>query len=572
MITSLLTNFSSNSVLMTEFRQYLFEHLRIEVANHITQKNTYRSHWRSSKDLITWGIKWKSHQYKQGGRNVLYCENAQIKQNQGIYVDSKGYFSDSSIVLNKEYDIEPSDKERQDLRDHIAQHYKGHLFGDYSYDPDGPILIPMQMNKDATMRHYFPLCKSTERIKHHLDFAIQHLPKGTNAIVRSHPKEKNFPDCKIPNYFHIESSGNIQSVLKKCSGVVAVNSTVVTEALLFGLPVATLGRNIFTGSKCVLDCSGDPEKIRDILKFKPKMKDIENYLCAVMRRQLPYDSTIENTLKNPSIQEWLQVVAQNDDKRPINFDMGKSLPKPKNKSKVVIVAGKHEPRRRKPKPEDIIPAIHINYHYDIALISPSRAGRNYVGSIIKNHPQIDASRVGIFDILDPEIEGIINNTRCKKILLFKENLFENYVSHYIWKRCGGNSEGINSQFKIDEYTCMRWIVANREAFVKLQAKMSYCIPFFTLNEEKINDLFNNLEVAGLLSMSPNTKKCPFENKKDQIRNYEAMENQIQAKIGVSIWSEDSAGKDGLTHCGNCHNETIDKASKLNRCLHCGQRN
>jgi len=570
MITSILTSHINRSVMMKELRHYLTNDLKIIVVDNITTKNSYGKLWREAQDLITWGVKWSSPQYKRGGRNVLFCENGQLNQKY-LYVDNVGYFSHSSIVEHKEYFVEPNKSEVDNLKSHILKLY-GHKFGRFSFNPDGPILVPLQMNRDATMRHYFPGGKkNSDRVKAHIQYCIDNIPKGETVIIRCHPREKGFPEgIKLPNNFHIDNSGSIKDRLKECKAVVAVNSTVVTEALIYGLPVATLGNNIFTGANVTLNCANDPTRIKRILKYRPKIKDIKKYFCAVLRRQLPYNSPIEETLKNPSIQEWLQVVMENRHKRPLNFDMGNGLPKPKNKCKIVMIAGKHEETPRKRRKPDIR-MIKINYDYDITVISASRAGKKYLGSIIANHPQIDETRVGILDIQDDEVEAVLNNKKCQNILLYKEDLFENYISHYIWERWGSDKP-TNQKFSLDEFTCMRWIVATREKFNKYQGKALLSIPFSNLDDQKINDLFNMLEVSGLLTMSPNTQKCGITNKQELIRNYDEIKNQVMAKVGLSIWSKESAGNNDLTHCGNCHNETIDRASKLNRCLHCGIRN
>ena len=573
MIVSLLTRNHDESKMMIDFRDYLKKQFKADVHNFVTTKDGYAQHWNDADDLITWGVKWHSEHYKRNDKNVLFLENCFLKQGTAISSNISGYFACSSIVKNKEYLLEPSSTEKKRLRAHIKRYYQ-HKFGEHAYDPKGPVLIPLQMNNDATMKHYFPMCDTDQRVYRHLELCIDNIPDSIDVMVRSHPKEtKYFPeDMDLPQNFRIDNSDNIKSVLPKCSGVIAVNSTVALEALIFGLPVATLGRSVFTGSDCVLDCSDEPGLMCDIKEFKPDMNKIEKLLCAIMRHQIPYGTTLEQLLRFPAIKDWLKIVAKRENKRLVSADKSEIDAHDfyiKNKSKIVM----HAPKKRKQaKKKEVIQFPVVNTLYHTAVISASRAGRMYLGTILGNHPQIDLMQVGIFE-LHSDYQPVLNDPKCTKILVYKEDVFENYISHYLYERCRGNWKALkNQRFTLDKHKAMHWMIETRERYNEIKEFMTECIPFLSLNEEKINDLFNKLNVTSLLSLDPNTKKCPVENRNELIRNYDTIKETIENTIGLSIHSELTAGNEKITHCRNCKNRTIDKACEFNRCLHCGQKN
>ena len=87
-----------------------------------------------------------------------------------------------------------------------------------------------------------------------------------------------------------------------------MNSTVATEALGLGMPVAVLGKSTYAGSEVLLDCSDKPELLAGILDFQPEEYAILQYLAAVLRHQIPYRGTDigEIVRTHPSIKVFIE--------------------------------------------------------------------------------------------------------------------------------------------------------------------------------------------------------------------------------------------------------------------------
>jgi len=266
-------------------------------------------------NLITWGVKWKSSQYKRGNRNVLFLENGLLCQRKGIYVDNHGYFADSSLVTEERNKADYTPEEAEAMAT-LARSCFGFKIGEVNHNPDGPILIAMQMNGDAPMRYHFPAVKRFQgnRKETFLNLLVEHMPKGRPVILRPHPKEKGLPEgWKLPEGWTLEipgakGVGDVYKTIKRCSAVVTVNSTVATEALTSGIPVATFGYGSYKGAGVTLDCAHEHEALQGILDYTPDPEASMRYLCAVMRdHQLPYrHRNFEELLdKCTPFQNWL---------------------------------------------------------------------------------------------------------------------------------------------------------------------------------------------------------------------------------------------------------------------------
>jgi len=533
--------------------------------NNFKARDSYRKRWRSATDLITWGVKWKCSQYRRGGKNVLYCENGLLKQSQGIYINTNGYFGSSSIVQDKEYLIEPTDEEKENLKSHIKKCFNIDFNKERQYDPNGPILVPLQMNRDASMRHYFPFCKSPERVATHLQACFDNMPKTWDMIIRNQPREKRLPaNIQIPRNYIIDNSGDFMSMAKKCSGIIAVNSTVVTECLALGIPVATLGRGAFYGSNVTLDCSSKPERISDVRFFEPNFDDIERYLCAVLRHQISYNSPIHETLKYKSIIKWLDILTRSRNKKIIE------VLKPKKKSEIEIsVPNKNiqeeinkkkiAAKKKKVKTESL---------YDFVFISHERGGKRYLSSIFKNHLQVNSSKVGVFSIHD-DIEVFLKDNKCKVINSYKNNLFNAYCSMLINEK---NPDYLpHIRLRLNKTKCMQWMIKTREKIRFLEKKCDLSLNLEELTKDKIDDLFINLELMALLSLNTKTKKNNLD-LSTTIKSYNEIKREIEMSIGLYKDSESILSDPSILRCRRCKNKSIDKSSTDNSCLHCGYKN
>jgi len=331
--------------------------------------NDYWDRWRKASNLITWGIKWTSERYRKPtgmykkGKNTLYVENGLFDQKRGLYVDHLGYFSDSSMVIDGTNAADYTEAEAKHLSSFTRRSW-GYNFGE-ECNPDGPIIVAVQTNNDAPMRHHFPggvgATGKQSRKKAFLELCREHLPRDREVIIRPHPKERDLPDgFKMPDNWRIDDhKRRIYPMLREASAVVAVNSTVATEAMALNIPVATLGTGSWTGTEASLDCSQDASLVAGILDTVPDMEARTRYLCEILRNhQIPYGGkNIPGFLdRSNSVDQWIKNLHHIDEapkyRRNIPQDGKETETKPKAEAQDVPAKRKaraQRRRRRKPR-------------------------------------------------------------------------------------------------------------------------------------------------------------------------------------------------------------------------------
>ena len=213
----------------------------------------------------------------------------------GIWVDSRGWFSESSLCKDRHFaePYTPDDYKR--LSELVKRKFKWEMF--QGGDPNGPIMYAVQSLSDAPVKYHYPL-------RHHrhedatmltLGFLKQFLP-DRQLIIRPHPKFWSQWTQRLETYkqnmrkgWTVDQTPNIYDTLKKCSAVVSVGSTVLTEALALGIPCAALGDGAYTGSESIMECSHAPDKLAKILSWVPERDKVLGYLCSIIRdHQIPF--------------------------------------------------------------------------------------------------------------------------------------------------------------------------------------------------------------------------------------------------------------------------------------------
>lgn len=233
----------------------------------------------SYSNIITWGMKlpWKWYKSKKG-KNFLFIENGLLSQKNGMYIDHSGWFGDSSIC--KEPQPEPTNEEITALENKVKEIWDKEL---YQYEgSSGPILFAAQMKRDMGPKHYF-------NGKFYDVFPLLHSDyRNENLVIRKHPRERlNRERIKMSDKWCFDkSSGNIYDRLKDFSKVVSINSTLLIESAVLGLPVHSYGRHVYDG----FNLSDKADRTR--------------FLCAVLRHHIPYKSGVSVIENSESFQIW----------------------------------------------------------------------------------------------------------------------------------------------------------------------------------------------------------------------------------------------------------------------------
>jgi len=522
------------SVTRTKMFRSLREHLQKDLGFVVNVDKTtpnYTKKWRASNNLISWGVKWSTKRYKAGGKNVLHIENGLYHQNSGVSCDHMGYFYDSSIVQEKKYFIQPSTQDLTLLKNQTKRCFKVDYDHTPKYNPNGPILVCLQLNGDASMLHHFPLCKGSQRNDYFIQECIKNLPKNHPVILRFHPRDKRKQTrVKLPKHWTINNSGRFMDQAKKCSALVVVNSTVATEALCLGIPIATFGQSTFYGSQTTLDCSRRSANVNGIFDFKADWDKIDSYLCAILRGQLMFNYGKDKVLQHESVQKFIQVA------------LGRT------ERKLLPVKNKEE------KPEE------PKRLCDTAVISfEGCGGLEFAKALSKNKK---CGRIGIFSIDDLEVDTVLNDKKCKIILIIRKNLFEAYVDNKIGR---GNSNRCN----VDLHKIKRWMVYTRQLVSELHKKCHLIINYEDINDDKVNEVFLKMGI-GTLDKINQEVKYPIRDYKKVVPNYSNIISQIDDLIGLSIDSKKVATR--LRICRYCKKPKVDQSSKNGKCKHCGHKN
>ena len=247
----------------------------------------YTDLFRSADNVLTWNCRMPHSWLTKDSKNVLFLDNSLISQKAGIFVDSEGFFSKSSLKVNRTW----SKPKETNLSFIAARDFKWSLFSKGS--ADGPILVALQLRTDCNVHFEFPLAKKCpDKVVAALELLKQHLPRGRKVLIRPHPRESEDFDMGgvWRDDWRLSFGGSFAEILPKCSALVSVNSTCISEAALLGLPTASLGDGAFSGSGISLECSSEPEKLAALFDFTPDIQACANYCKSVLSNHfIPYD-------------------------------------------------------------------------------------------------------------------------------------------------------------------------------------------------------------------------------------------------------------------------------------------
>ena len=300
-------------------RKNAWKHLGRSLIDACAQHNvdlTYggdRSGWETEalrgENLILWGAKKPPDWYAKRDRsNFLFMENALIRQNSGVWIDSNGLFAASAIRSDRLLQSSPIEDLDARLAELAERYFGWSLYG--GGNPDGPILLALQRENDAPCKYHFPAADNG-RMATAIRLTALHAP-DRQVLVRPHPKgmavwrkhERHFRSL-FREGWSVDLRPHIYETLQHCSALVTVNSTLATEALLLGVPVAVLGYSAFTGSGAVLECTENPGAMSGILEWWPDNAAVKSYLNRVLQCSVSYSTSASELQANLEFQRWI---------------------------------------------------------------------------------------------------------------------------------------------------------------------------------------------------------------------------------------------------------------------------
>ena len=269
-----------------------------------TDFGQYKRNWHDNRHVITWGVRWPRSSYVAGERNVLYVENSALAPKHDVFMDARGYWTDSDLVVGKEWERTPGRGELRDMRRYVEGR-----FGDYAFaggDPEGPVMLALQCPRDASLRYYYPDGDGARDVIAHVLQSVAATLADRDVLVRPHPGDRQRFEragYDLPKRWQVDCSDDARAVLRRCKALVAVNSTLVNEAVAMGVPTATLGRGLFTGAAATLECD-DPRTLEGLPRWRCEHAAREKYLCAVLRHLLPYGANHRDVRRFRPLRRW----------------------------------------------------------------------------------------------------------------------------------------------------------------------------------------------------------------------------------------------------------------------------
>lgn len=262
----------------------------------------YVRRYQNTPNVIAWNCRLPHEWMQENGHNVLYVENSLISQKSGMFADTDGFFSRSSLCTSRGWK-----KGSQYPVEWFAERTFKWKFGS-PCNPLGPWLVALQCRDDCNMKLEFPAGEGADdKVVRVLELLRDHLPRGRKILIRPHPREKDkFSTGGVwRDDWTMSNKGSFYSTIEGCSGLISVNSTCVSEAALLGIPIATLGTGAFTGSGISLECSDAPARLAEFPFYVSDVKSRRAYAAAVLSDHfMPYDAKIERRM--PAFEEWLQ--------------------------------------------------------------------------------------------------------------------------------------------------------------------------------------------------------------------------------------------------------------------------
>ena len=276
----------------------------------------YKSKFGEVDHVITWNVRFPPSWYEYYDQcNILYMGRGLLGVPETIvYMDTKGWFEESALCAERHFDIEPSDDELKKVKEINSDVYGSELFTGGNLN--GPILYALQGDADVkTNYHFSGRIKKIGSVASGLQILSKYF-KEEKVLVRPHPAFLDFwnerKDELTDKYFgpnwSVDVSENPYDIIKQCSALVTINSTLAIASLGLGIPVATLGDSMWNGSETMLECSDNPENLRKLLAFKADETKVINFLCAVERHQVYSGCRKEDILNNQEFQKWIQKI------------------------------------------------------------------------------------------------------------------------------------------------------------------------------------------------------------------------------------------------------------------------
>ncbi|MDI9855074.1 glycosyltransferase [Comamonas sp. 17RB] len=207
-----------------------------ELANELADKSfdtllVFNGNTKQYRNLI-------SRVYDKVNNTPVFTELGWFPQNDHIYFDIAGANARSSLRnFSFEELIGRLDEEKI-----CSQNFKN----------SGQVLLALQLPGDTTlMKESFPLALSNQDFIKHIRTS---LSEEIKIVIRKHPMDASEYSLDKMRNIYFSDEENFSDDLSKSDSLIAVNSTVVLEALDYDVNIYTFGFGVFSGKNITIDC------------------------------------------------------------------------------------------------------------------------------------------------------------------------------------------------------------------------------------------------------------------------------------------------------------------------------
>ena len=117
-------------------------------------------------------------------------------------------------------------------------------------------LLPLQLESDVQIRYYSPFTTMAALIEHVMRSFARHAPPDSRLVIKNHPLDPGFVNfdrlvarlCRemdVAARVDYVDTGDASALVPRARGIVTVNSTVGTSALMLNRPAIALGTAIY---------------------------------------------------------------------------------------------------------------------------------------------------------------------------------------------------------------------------------------------------------------------------------------------------------------------------------------
>lgn len=169
---------------------------------------------------------------------MVYSELGWLPQKDHIYFDAFGSNYRSSI---RHLSLE--------RLTHKYNYNIGNTIFKFSFDS---VLLALQLPGDTTLQiESFPLNLTHQEL---IALVREAIPKEISLIVRKHPRDKNEYLINDLQNTSFDNNEDASITLGRVDALVAVNSTIILEALSYPINIYTLGYGLFENKNIVFEC------------------------------------------------------------------------------------------------------------------------------------------------------------------------------------------------------------------------------------------------------------------------------------------------------------------------------